>query len=114
MKGEEKRTECNEDDHPNPDIDLASTVPVLENSASGINVVWCDDEILHKIVVSESESNGRIDETSSIAGEAALVRDVSGHFTERNHDKVANKTDEAVPEENTERTAPGRMAVVLA
>ena len=77
----------------------------MEDSTSGIDVVWGDDEILHEVIVPKGKSDGGVHETSSITGEATLVWNVGTHFTERNHDKVTNKTDEAVPEEETEGSA---------
>jgi len=100
-----ERTEGDEDDHPDTDVNLATAVPVLEDGAGGIDVVWGDDKILHEVIVTEGEPYGGVDETGSIAGEAALVGNVGGHFTERDHDKVTDEADEAVPEEETEWTA---------
>jgi len=97
-----ERTERDEDDHPDADVDLATTMPVLEDRASGIDVVWSDNQILHEIIVSQGEPDRRVHETGSVTGEAPFVWNVGGHFTERNHDKVANKPDEAVPEEEAE------------
>lgn len=103
--GEMGQTEGDEDDHPDANVNLATTIPVLEDSTGGIDVVWGDDEILHEIVVPEGKSDGGVDETGSITGEATLMRDVGGHFTERNHDEVTNETEEAVAEEETEGSA---------
>ena len=100
-----KRTEGDEDDHPNADVDLATTVPVLEDSTSGVNVVWGDNQIFHEVVVPEGKPDGRVDETGRITGEATLVWNVGRHFAERNHDKVTNETDEAVPKKKTEGAA---------
>ena len=100
--GEVERTKGDEDDHPDADVDLATTVPVLEDGTGGINVVGGDDQILQEVIVSEGESDGRVHETGGITGEAALVGNVGRHLAEGNHDEVANKTDEAVPEQETE------------
>ena len=102
-------TEGDEDDHPDANIDLSTTIPVLKDSAGGIDIVWGDDEIFHEIIVSKSESDGWIHETCGITGEATLMGNVGGHFTERNHDEVTDKADEAVPKEKTERTATRGM-----
>lgn len=104
-----ERTEGDEDDHPNADVDLATTVPVLEDRTRGINIVGGDDQILQEVVVPKGESDGRVHETGSIAGEATLVWDVGRHFTERNHDEVTNKTDETVPKQETEGTTSAGM-----
>jgi len=106
-----ERTEGNEDDHPDANMNFAATIPVLEDGTSGVDVVGSDDEILHKIVVSEGESDGGVHETGGITGEATLVRNVGRHFTKRNHDHVANKPDEAVPKEDTERTTPAEAGL---
>jgi len=45
-------TEGDEDDHPDANVDLATTIPVLEDSTSGIDVVGGDDEVLEEVVVS--------------------------------------------------------------
>lgn len=74
-------------------------MPILEDSTSGINVVGSNDQVFHEVVVSEGESDGRVNETGSITGEATLVRDIGRHFSKRNHDEVANKPDEAVSKE---------------
>jgi len=97
-----ERTKGDEDDHPDADVDFAATVPVLEDRTGGVNVVGGDDQILQEVVVSEGESNGGVHETGSVAGEATLVWNIGRHFAERNHDKVAHETDEAVPKQETE------------
>jgi len=104
-----ERTKGDEDDHPGADVDLAATVPVLEDGSSGVNVVGGDDQILHEIIVPKGKSNGRVHETGSITGEPALVWNVGGHFTERNHDEVANKADEAVPKQETKGAASAEV-----
>ena len=103
--GEMGQTEGDEDDHPDANVNLATTIPILEDGTGGIDVVWGDDEILHEIIVPEGKSDGGVHETGSITGEATLMWDVGGHFTERNHDKVTNETEEAVAEEETEGSA---------
>ena len=103
--GEVERTEGDEDDHPDANVNLATAIPVLEDSTSGINVVGGDDEILHEVIVPKGKPDGGVHETSSITGEATLVWNVGGHFAEGNHDKVTDKTDEAVPEEEAEGSA---------
>jgi hypothetical protein len=95
-KGEQ--TEGDEDDHPDADVNLATTIPVLENSTSGIDVIGGNDEILHEVIVPKRKSNGGVHETGSITGKATLVWNVGRHFAEGNHDKVTDKADEAVPE----------------
>ena len=100
--GEAEHTEGDEDDHPDANVNLATTIPVLEDSTSGINVVGGDNEILHEVIIPKGKSDGGVHETGSITGETTLVWNVGGHFAERNHDKVTDKTDEAVPEEETE------------
>ena len=97
-----ERTKGDEDDHPDSDVDFAATMPVLKDRTGGIDVVWGDNQILQEVIVSKGESDGRVHETGSITGEATLVWNVGRHFTERNHDEVAHKTDEAVPEQETE------------
>lgn len=92
-----EHTEGDEDDHPDANIDLATTIPVLEDSTSSIDVVGGDDEILHEVIVPKGKSYGGVHETGSITSEAAFVRNVCGHFAEGNHDKVTDRTDEAVP-----------------
>ena len=82
-------------------------MPILKYGTGGIDIVWGDDEILHEIIVSKSETDGGVHEAGGITCEATLMWDICGHFTERNHDKVADKTDEAVPEEKAERAASG-------
>ena len=111
--GEMKQTEGDEDDHPDADVNLATTIPVLEDSTGGIDVVWGDDEILHEIIVPKGKSDGGVHETGSITGEAALVWNVGGHFTERNHDEVANEAEEAVAEEETEGSASAGLGFEL-
>lgn len=108
-----ERTEGDEDDHPDGDVDLTATMPVLEYSPGGTDIVGGDDEILHEIIVSKGETKCRVHKTSSIAGEASFVRNVCGHFTERNHDKVTNKTDETVSDKDTEWTASGELGFGL-
>lgn len=100
-----ERTEGDEHYHPGANVNFATTIPVLEDGASGVDVVWGDDEILHEVIVAKGESDGGVDETGSITGEATLVWNVGRHFAERNHDEVTDETDEAVPEEETEWTA---------
>ena len=104
VSNEVERTEGDEDDHPDANVNLATAIPVLENGASGIDVVGGDDEILHKVVVSQGEPDGGVYETGGITGEATLVGNVGGHLAKRNHDEVANKPDESVPEEEAEGT----------
>ena len=101
---EVERTEADEDDHPDTDVDLATTVPVLEDRSGGINVVGGDDQILQKVIISKGESDGRVHETGGITGEASFVWNVGRHFAERNHDEVANKPDKAVAKQETEGT----------
>jgi len=71
--GEVERTEGEEDNHPDADVDLTTTVPVLEDRSGGINVVGGDDQTLQEVIVIKGKSDGRIHETSGIVGEAALV-----------------------------------------
>jgi len=52
IRGEVERTEGDEDDHPYANVDFATTIPVLEDSTSGVDVVGGDDEVLHEVVVS--------------------------------------------------------------
>ena len=97
-----KRTEGDEDDHPDANVDLATTVPVLEDRTGGIDVVGGDNQILQEVIVSKGKSDGRVHETGGITGETTLVWNIGRHFTERDHDEIANKTDEAVPKQETE------------
>lgn len=101
-------TEEDEDDHPDPDIDLTTAMPVLEDGACGIDIVWGDDEVFQEVIVSKSESDSRVHETGRIACETALVWNVGGHFTERNHDEVAHEANEAVAKEKAERTTTAK------
>ena len=102
-----ERTEGNEEDHPGANVDFATTVPVLEDSTSGVDVVGGDDQVLHEVVVPKSESDGRVHETGGVTSKATLMWDVGGHLAERNHDEVANKPDETVPKEDTEGATSG-------
>lgn len=102
----DKEDKGDEDDHPNAGIDLAATMPVLEDGAGGVNVVWGNDEIFHEIIVSKSESNGRVHETGGISRETTFMGNVCGHFTERNHDEVTNKANKAISDKDTERATP--------
>ena len=103
------RTKGDKDDHPNANVDFATTVPVLEDSTSGIDIVGGDNQILEEIVISEGKPDGGVYEAGSIASEATLVWNVGGHFAERNHDEVANKTDETIPKEDAKRSASARV-----
>ena len=104
-----KRTKCDEDDHPDADVDLTTTMPVLENRTSGINVVGGDDQILHEIIVPKGKTDGGVHETGGITCEATLVWNVGGHFTERNHDEIADETDEAISQQETEGATSGEV-----
>lgn len=79
----------------------------MKDSTSGVDVVWGDDEIFHEIIVSEGESDGGVHKPGGISGEAAFMGNIGGHFAERNHDKVTDESDEAVPEEKTKGAASG-------
>ena len=113
FQGEAEHTEGDEDDHPDANVNLATTIPVLEDSTSGIDVVGGDDEILQEVIVAKGKSDGGVHETGSITSEPTLVWNVGRHFAERNHDKVTNETDEAVPEEETEGTASAGLGFEL-
>ena len=89
-------------------------MPVLKDSPGSIDIVWGGDEVFHEIIVSKSESDSRIHETRGIAGETTFMRNVGGHFTERDHDKVADKANETVPKEKTEWAASGAEEIILA
>jgi hypothetical protein len=108
------RTKGDKNDHPNANIDFTTTVPVLEDSTSGIDVVGGDNQILEEIVISEGKPDGGVHEAGSISGEATLVWNVGGHFAERNHDEVANKTDETIPEKDAKGTTSARVGFELA
>jgi hypothetical protein len=108
------RTEGDEDDHPDTDVDFATTFPVLEDSTSGIDVVGNYNEILEEIVVTEGESDGGVHETGSISGEATLMWNVGRYFSERSHNEVTDKANETVPEEQAEGTTSARMGFELA
>lgn len=108
-----ERTEGDEDDHPDGNMDLTTTMPVLEYSPGGVGIVGGDDEILHEIIVSKGETKCGVHETGGITCEATFVRNVCGHFTEGNHDKVTNEPDETVPDENTEWTTSGGLGFGL-
>lgn len=101
-----KEDEGDEDYHPYTGINLATTIPVLEDGAGGIDVVWGNDEVFHEIIVTKGESNGGVHETGGISRETAFMGNVCGHFTERNHDKVTDKANEAISDKNTERATP--------
>jgi hypothetical protein len=104
-------TEGDEEDHPDTDIDLTTTIPVLKDSTGRVDIVRGDEEIFQEIIVPKSESDGGVHETGGIPGEATLMGNIGGHFTERNHDKVADESDEAVPKKKTERAASRRTEV---
>lgn len=94
-------------------MDITTTLPVLKDSAGGADIVWGDDEIFHKIVVSKCESDSGVHETAGISSKATLMGNVGGHFTEGNHDKVTDESDKAVPKEKTKRAASRRRKIVL-
>lgn len=71
----------------------------MEDGTGGIDIVWGDNEVFQEIIVSKSKSDSGVHETGGITGEATLMRNVGGHLTERNHNKIADETDEAVPKE---------------
>ena len=86
----------------------------MEDGAGGVDVVWGNDEIFHEIVVPEGESNGGVHETGGVSRKTALVGNVCGHFTERNHDKVTNKANKGISDKNTEGATSGAVGLGLA
>lgn len=86
----------------NPDswIHLFSRQPVLDNKSCSSQLVRGDDDVLEPVGVSNSETKARVDESRGVSGESIGKGQVSGHLSEGTHDKVNNKTNKRVSNEN--------------
>lgn len=54
--------------------------------------------VFGKIIPSQREAEGRVNETSSVASETFLMGKIGRHFTEGHHDEVAYESYEGVPQ----------------
>ena len=76
-------------------------VPHQNAIAQGTNAIYS----LENVVPAQCEPERGVDEPRRVPREALLVREVRSHLAECDHDHVAHKADEAVSQEDTERTS---------
>ena len=90
--------------------------PVLDDNTSGIDIIRGNNElckndkdrerrpvlrityVFGQVVPSDCKAQSWVHESSRISCETSLVGDIGSHLSKRNHDEVANETDECISE----------------